>query len=264
MPALHESGPRQSGSIALLFLHFFGSSQREWHHVVQRMSNRYRCVTADMPGFGDAAAVEGYTVQRMSEYVRALLDHLSPSPVILVGHSMSGKVSMVVANQPPANLAGLVLVAPSPLLPEPMTEEASATMAVANTSQAKAAEFVRGGHALPISKDDEQFAIADVLRANPDAWKAWPESGAREDWSMSVRRIALPSLLVAGELDRAIPLDFQRKHTAPLLADGRMHVIAGAAHLLPFEAPEELATAIGGFVEELETKRTLPSSGNAH
>ncbi len=218
---------------------------------MDRLSATVRCVTADMPGFGEAASIEGYTVQRMSEQVAALVEHFAPAPVILAGHSMSGKVSMVVAHTPPANLAGLALIAPSPLVPEPMEGNARAIMVRGNEDHVKADRFVLGGAHRTLSHADYLLAVEDVLRCNTSAWKAWPQSGTREDWSMDIQAITLPSVLIVGECDKAIPLAFQQEHTLPVLQDGELHVIENAGHLLPFEAPDELAVLLRRFVQEL-------------
>lgn len=229
-----ESG---AGETILVFLHFFGSSRREWHHVIAQLAPAHHCIAADMPGFGGAAEITGYSVAEMAAHVDALVRSFAPHPVVLVGHSMSGKVCMVVAATPPANLRQLVLVAPSPLQPEPMTEEARATMTFANTTPERAGEFVRGGAHRRLN--DNQFAIAmeDVFRANPAAWRAWPQSGSREDWSTRVTELNVPATLIVGEYDKAIPLDFQKTHTLPLVerTGGKWIVIQDAAHLLPYE-----------------------------
>jgi pimeloyl-ACP methyl ester carboxylesterase len=238
-----ESG---AGEIVLIFLHYFGGSQREWHHVIPHLAEDYRCVAADMPGFGDAADVRGYRVSDMCAAVESLVLHFAPAPVVLVAHSLSGKIAMVLAAAPPANLRRLVLVAPSPLQPEPMTAEARTTMILANTTHARAEAFVKGGAHRSMSKEDIQIGMADVHRANPDAWRAWPQHGTKEDWSGRVKELRVPTTLIVGEYDQAIPLAFQREHTLPLVeaTGGKLIVIDDAAHMLPYEAAPELAMAV--------------------
>lgn len=237
-----------SGDTVLLFTHFFGSSQREWRHVVERLSPTRRCVTADMPGFGDAAEITGYSVADMSSQLCALIESFAPAAVVLVAHSFSGKVGMVVAAAPPANLRKLVLVAPSPLVPEPISDENRATMRTRNLSRKGAEEFIQGSHHRALSEEDEALAIEDVLRANHAAWLAWPDSGSLEDWSGRITELRVPTTLIVGDKDEAIPLDFQREHTLPLVekTGGKLIVIEDAAHMLPSEAAAELTIAIEG------------------
>jgi pimeloyl-ACP methyl ester carboxylesterase len=244
-----ESG---AGNTVLIFLHYFGGSQREWHHVTPLLSDRYRCITADMPGFGDAANLHGYSVTEMCDAVQELVLHFSPSPVVLIAHSLSGKVAMVLGAAPPGNLERLILVAPSPLQPEPMTAEARTTMILANTTHARVEAFVKNGAHRALSAEDVQIGTADVHRASPDAWRAWPQYGAREDWSGRIRKLRVPTTLIVGEHDQAIPLAFQREHTLPLVeaTGGKLLVIKDAAHMLPYEAATELAALIQQSVRE--------------
>jgi pimeloyl-ACP methyl ester carboxylesterase len=241
---------RGTGDDVLIFLHFFGSSQREWHHVITHLAPHHRCIAADMPGFGDAAYITGYTVAEMGAHVADLVGYFAPSPVTLIAHSMSGKVSMVVAATPPPNLQRLILVAPSPLLPEPMTEDARETMTIANTADDRIEAFVTGGTHNPLSKQDYLTAFEDVKRTNLTAWKTWPQSGTREDWSNRITQLLVPTDLIVGEHDQAIPLSFQIEHTLPLVqrTGGQLHIIKNAAHMLPYEVPTELASFIASCV----------------
>ena len=54
-------------------------------------------------------------------------------------------------------------------------------------------------------------AVADVLRANPRAWRAWLESGSREDWSARIGTLRTPALIVAGADDGDLGLTAQRR-----------------------------------------------------
>ena len=238
-----ESG---AGETVLVFTHFFGSSRREWRHVVERLSLAHRCVAADMPGFGEAAGITGYSVEEMAAHLRTLAESFAPAPVLLIAHSFSGKAAMVLAAEPPANLARLILIAPSPLVPEPISDNARKEMRIRNKTLESAEAFIKGSHYRPLSDEDEEFAIEDVMRAVEGAWLAWPDSGSLEDWSERITELRVPTTLVVGDKDQAIPLDFQRKHTLPLVekAGGKLIVIEDAAHMLPNEAAAELVLAI--------------------
>ncbi len=210
-----------------------------------------------MAGFGDATALHGNSVADMAAAIRELLESFAPAPVILVGHSMTGKAAMVVAAEPPANLAGMVLVAPSPLAGEPMNDEARATMRIANTTRERAEAFTRGGFATPPDAAELSAAVDDVLRANTQAFHAWADQGTREDWSAHVQRFGVKTILVVGERDKAIDPELQKHATLPLAeaSGGRMHLLPDCAHLVPYERPRDLARILEEFASELSDLR---------
>ena len=250
MLPFREYGTSSTGPVFLL-LHFFGGSHREWESVIGRLQQSHRVIAADMAGFGEARALTGFSVREMAARIGDLLDYLAPAPVILVGHSMSGKAAMVVAANPPSNLAGVVLVAPSPLSGEPMSEAARAEMRMANTTRERAEKFTRNGFANEPEPQIFEVAVEDVLRSNDDAFHAWADSGTREVWSDRVRHFGVRTMLLVGEHDKAIDPALQQRETLPLVkaSGGEMHLLGGSAHLLPYEAPDEVARLLQSFAQ---------------
>jgi pimeloyl-ACP methyl ester carboxylesterase len=252
---------KDTGSLALVVMPFLGGSWKEWTEVIGLLSPRLRCVGVDLPGFGDAAEVEGYSVARMADYVVARLRTLKLKRFLLVGHSMAGKVSMVVArlaenDSQLSGLAGLVLVASSPPSPEPMSDDKRAEMRdnlgrPGNSYRKHAEKFVQENTAQPLPSHVFARAVSDVLRMNCAAWNAWLDSGSKEDWSERVGELDLPALVIAGEADPALGFDAQAKLVMPHLIHAQLKVLAGAAHLLPMERPQELAQLIADFADRI-------------
>ena len=173
---------------------------------------------------------------------------------------MGAKVAAAVARRAEdgeaglGGLAALVLLAGSPPSPEPMSESRRRTMlgwfaGDPATSRAEATAYIgkAAGGKLPATL--EEHAVADVLRARRTAWRAWLETGSREDWSDRIGVLRTPALIVAGERDADLGPAAQAKLTAPHVASGRIVELARAGHLLPLECPEEVATLIIAHVE---------------
>ncbi len=248
---------REHGSadapLTFLLLHYFGGSHREWDQVVARLSPAYRTVAADLPGFGEAKALEGLSVQALVDRIRTLLDYLAPAPVVLVAHSMPGKAAMVVAADPPAHLRGVVLVAPSPLGGEPMTEEQRQAQTIANTDRAHAELFTDPGFYGKPSHEMYEQAVEDVLGGSDEAFHDWPLHGSREVWTDRVKRFVVRTLLIVGAEDKAIDPKLQEKETLPLVtaSGGQLHLLPHAAHLTPYQQPDKVAGILLQFAGEL-------------
>lgn len=243
----------------LFALHFLGGSKEEWRHVSVGLADRITVRALDLPGFGSAAHVSGYTVDEMAEGVAQAVRSFAPRRWFLAGHSMGAKVAAAVARRAVdgemglEGLAGIVLLAGSPPSPEPMSEARREDMTRwldGDHSQrlAKARDYI-GGNAVSLGRSDRDAAEADVLRANPAAWRAWLQSGSREDWSSRIGLLPLPALILAGAEDADLGPEAQQRMMAPHYAEAEFHTIIGAKHLLPLEASAEVARLIADFIQ---------------
>jgi len=108
-----DTGPSKN-PIPILFLHGFGASLQTWDTWAQSLSNEYRVISVDLPGFGltgeDPSGI--YTDERSVEVLEAFLKALQISKVVLVGNSMGGKFAWQFTARYPNQVAKLVLISP--------------------------------------------------------------------------------------------------------------------------------------------------------
>ena len=108
-----DTGPSKN-AIPILFLHGFGASLQTWDTWAQALSEDYRVISVDLPGFGltgeDPSGI--YTDQRSVEVLEAFLKELQISKVVLVGNSMGGKLAWQFTARYPNQVAKLVLISP--------------------------------------------------------------------------------------------------------------------------------------------------------
>ena len=107
------------GTQPMLFAHGFGCDQNMWRYVAPAFEDQYRVVLFDYVGAGksDLGAYDPARYATLDGYARDLLDvvhALDLSDVVLVGHSVSGMVAVLAANQEPERFSRLVLIGPSP------------------------------------------------------------------------------------------------------------------------------------------------------
>ena len=249
-----------SGPLTLVFLHYFGGSAQEWRVVMSQLSDEYRCLAIDLRGHGDsdgpsrsrsgvpAGAVDspatGYTVDDMADDIPAVLRALGVRDFVLVGHSMSGKVALALAGRQPAGLQSLLLVSPSPPLPEPIPDAERQKLLVRYGQRSAAEQMVKNATAAPVSPAVHEQIIADNLRTTKSAWDSWLLQGSKEDISARMSSVTAPVRIIVGSNDNALLPDVQTTMTMPYLTNVTLEVIDGAGHLLPWEVPDELTKFI--------------------
>ncbi|OON68188.1 alpha/beta fold hydrolase [Hymenobacter sp. CRA2] len=238
----------------LIFLHYWAGSGREWNEVVSALGPDYQCLTPDLGGFGDAPPpATGFSVEAYASEVEALVTRHELTDYVLVGHSMGGKIALAVATRQPVGLRGLALLTPSPPTPEPMREEERQLSLRSFGDPNAADETFEHITARPLPDEVRQQVIADNLRSSKAAWDAWLLQGSKEDLCALMPRVQVPVFLLTGTADAVLPPQVHRRELLPCLpASTTFHLIEGAGHLLPLEAPGEVAPALRQFLGELQ------------
>ena len=238
-----------TGSPTLVFLHYFGGSARTWQPVIDRLSSQFRCLAIDLRGWGDSEATPtGYAVADMAGDVQAILDTLNLPRFVLVGHSMGGKPAQLLAARAQPGLERLLLIGPSPLSPEPMTDDDRAKMRSAWGNAEAARKTLDTIAKLPLSEAWQQQTIEDNLRAACPAWEAWADLGSREDLSSLASQIAVPTAVLAGENDPVLSPDVLTREVTERIPGATQTLLPGTGHLLPLEAPDAVADWIAAQV----------------
>ncbi|MFH1844314.1 MAG: alpha/beta hydrolase [bacterium] len=100
---------RGEGKLALVFVHGWGNDRSIWRLQLPEFARRYMVVAVDLAGFGESGRERTrYSMEAYGEDVRAVVEALDLEQVILIGHSMSGKVMVEAARHLPDRVVGLI------------------------------------------------------------------------------------------------------------------------------------------------------------
>jgi pimeloyl-ACP methyl ester carboxylesterase len=240
------------GLPTLVFLHYWGGSARTWSPVIEQLAGTVRCVAYDQRGWGRSGGpTDGYAISDLAEDALAVVAALELDDYVLVGHSMGGKVAQAVAAGHPEGLRGLVLVAPAPATPKLLPDEAREQMLSAyETRESVLVTLENMLSYTKLSDSLREQVVEDSLAGTPGANRTWPTSAIAEDVSTSIDTIDVPVLVLVGEHDLVEPVGFLQETVARHIPNAQLRVIQGSGHLLPLEAPEEVAAQIRAFIED--------------
>ena len=237
----------------LVFLHYFGGSSLAWAEVIEKLAANYHCIAPDMRGFGASNEAAGnFAVADYADDVADLISVLSLENYILVGHSMGGKIALAFAARRPEGLRSLILLAPSPPSPEPIKEEEREKLLTTHGNRCAATETVCQAAGGQLAGAVFERSINDNLRSSEKAWRAWLESGSREDISAADGQITVPVLVAAGVNDEAMTPQLLNDEIIRRIDKARLIVVPDAGHLLPLVAPATIAGLIREHCERLD------------
>jgi pimeloyl-ACP methyl ester carboxylesterase len=100
---LGEEGPR------IVFVHGLFGQGKNWTTIAKGLSDDHRVTLFDLPNHGHSPWTDRVDYQDMADMLAGELEAMG-EPVILVGHSMGGKVAMLLALRRPELLRALVVV----------------------------------------------------------------------------------------------------------------------------------------------------------
>lgn len=229
----------------LLLLHGAGGTHMHWPAALRRLAD-WNVYSLDLPGHGKSTGPGRNSVADYRDVVFAFCQALELRQVVLAGHSMGGAIALEFALHYPNRLAGLILVGTGAKLRVALSildglraDFATTAQTIADWSHHKSApEQMRRLYVQRMLENDPEVVYADFY--------ACDQFDRRSD----VSRIDTPALVVCGSEDLMTPPRFS-EYLAAQMPHARLVLVPNAGHMLPLEAPDELAKAAARFLATL-------------
>ncbi len=224
-----------------------GTDLHLWDAQVEALAGRLRLMTYDHPGHGGStAAPAGSGLADLGRQVLWLLDDVGARVSHVVGLSMGGLVAQWLAVNAPDRVDRVVLLATDAALPPAARwhERAQDVRTCGTASLVTGASerwFAPAVAAAPSPAALGQLAA--LAACDDEGYARCCEVIARADLRACVPRLARPTLVVAGDQDRGLPVE-RLAALADALPDGRLEVLPGCGHLPPVEQPSRTAALL--------------------
>jgi pimeloyl-ACP methyl ester carboxylesterase len=238
------------------------ASRAQW----QDYAARRRVLAFDNRGTGRSGKPAGpYSMELLADDAASVLDARGIASADVYGHSMGGFVALTLALRRPDLVRSLVLVATGPGGPEhePLPEETLASwMSAAGLPADEAVRRTFATAFAPGWEGDHPDEYAEWLAARldpptpPECWWAQLEAAAvYKERGVNVEQIAVPALVVHGDLDRVVPVSNGRL-LAARLPRAQLVVLPGRGHVPMLEEPEEFSAAVCAFLDRFDAAGT--------
>lgn len=213
-----DYGPPKEGAKDLLLLHGIGASAERWLRVAPALSKYFRVVVPDIIGFGysDKPTVE-YTMDFFVDFVERFLETLKIRRPSIIGSSFGGHVAAEYAIRHGRGLHKLVLADPAGVMTTSTPALDGYIMAALYPTYENAHKAFTGMAHDP-SAVTEEIVTDFVNRMRlPNAKYAFMSTllGIKNAPALRGRLsgIIVPTLVVWGDSDRVIPVQYARQFT---------------------------------------------------
>jgi len=274
---LDFGGPADGPTVVCV--HGLSGSAVNWSAIAPLLIDRCRLLAPDLAGHGLTRSMgRGTRVTANRVLLHRFIDAMADGPVILMGNSMGGLISLLEASSAPDAVAGLVLLDPVlpfvPTRPDPAVAAMIALYSVPGLNQVLMArrrrmspEALVAG-TLSLCCVDADRVPADVVAEHVAvARRRVPFTDANRDLVVAARStfaasshlggfpyrrrnrsISAPVLLLHGDRDRLVPIAAARS-AARDNPSWSLVVLPGVGHVPQLEVPQDTAAAVLGWLD---------------
>ena len=245
VPTWDAVGPPDAPTI--VFVHGALMGRAVWRPQIDALSDRFRCISVDLPGHGTLRDVP-FELDVAAEGVVRAIDEAAGGRTVLVGLSLGGYVAMTVASRCPEKVRGLVIAGSTR---EPTGVSRLAFLLYAGALRLVPESFVRTV-ALVVFRRRYGRVVATAITAGGH----FARGGSRAVRSIAGSRFRErlvayggPILVINGTLDLVFRIGAGRFLAGVPGVTNR--VIPRAGHLSNVDRPEVFTALVQDFVESL-------------
>lgn len=246
----------------LLMLHGLGSDNSGWILQRRAFGAHYACIAVDNRGTGRSDKPHGaYRLEQMADDAAAVLAHAGVASAHVMGASMGGVLSQILAVTRPELVRSLVLACTACRMQPWRRElfESWIELAQARGMRAFAAQnlnWLIGPRSLrrlwPLAQVVAPFAIRAPVHGFVGQCRAL--LAVDEHWAEKLSSINAPTLVIVGSQDILTPIA-DSELLASHIAGAKLAVVRGAAHGFMVEHASTFNETVLSFLTDATTRR---------
>ena len=239
----------------LLLIMGLGYPSDMWWRVLPWLTPNFTTVRFDNRGVGrtGTGAERPYSVERMALDARAVLHAAGFARATVFGVSLGGSIAQELALTYPEAVDRLVLGCSHPGGADVVVDQEAIALlrsreAMTPEEAAEAAIPFIYAPGTPRADIDADLAVRAAHPTDPAGYVAQLTDTIAWRGSLDrLPRLAIPALLVHGDLDRLVPIENSRRMAA-VLPNALLEVLAGASHIFSTDQPERTRAVLESFL----------------
>jgi 3-oxoadipate enol-lactonase len=251
-PPLHHLVDGPADAPPLLLANSLGSTLAMWEPNLPALTERFRVIRFDLRGHGATPATPGpYSMGELGSDLVRLLDGLNVQRAHVAGVSLGAMMAIWMAANAGGRVDRLVLCSTSARLGPPENWAARADRVLAGDLPQVAVEVVTRWFTPGYAERNPDVVArmrSDFAACDPVGYAGCCRAIETMDLCDDLTRITAPTLVVVGRNDPATPPDHAERIAAGI-ADSRLVVVEGAAHLATWEQAKTCTELIIGHLE---------------
>ena len=250
----------------VVFLHGIGGDRSTWAHQLAHVAANGYCAAAwDARGYGDSDDYDGpLRFSDIADDLARVLDTFAVDRAHIVGTSMGGRIALEFHAHHADRFATITLAgvharfgAFSPDEQRAFVDARRKPLVEDGLTPADIAPGAVGRLAAPGASDDAKArAIAAMARLHTDSYVKTVEATTQFDREHVLGEIAVPALVIGGELDPLTPPAMTRG-VAAKIAGAQYRMIYGVGHLSNLENPVEFNRLLDGFLSAYRDRANI-------
>jgi len=221
---------------ALILLHGWGVNAAVWQPISEQLSGHFSLYLVDLPGFGDSAPLEEYSLRSITEAILQVV----PDSAVWCGWSLGGLIATYAAINYPQRVNKLIQVSSSiKFVAESQWPGVDASLfnnfllGLQNNPQKTLTRFIalQAMGSASARKDSAVLKklLADTADADHQALVAGLSLLANSDLRPSFPRLEQPCLSLFGQFDGLVPLQVSKEMQA-LLPHLQVQLFENSSH----------------------------------
>jgi pimeloyl-ACP methyl ester carboxylesterase len=240
----------------LLLIHGFAFDNRIWNPVEIAFEG-LNTVMFSLPGFDGQPVPAPYTIVELAERFWRDLDQQGVGRVHLAGHSMGGYTVMEMAAQQPDRVLSVALIH-SHVFADSEEKRKARSVAIGDIKANGRTTYIQNMIPSLFANPVTMGAVIDALtaRAMTREDATWYHGlyalRERNDHTMTLQQLKVPVLMLMGERDGAVPLDWALKQ-APIAERTTFHLYANSGHMAMYENTLQMIRDLNGFYRQFQS-----------